>query len=57
MYEGTVLIDRADAQQVNRALLDLLKKANELSKRITALSVQGDKLSERIKRLEDAENN
>jgi|TergutMp193P3_1026864.scaffolds.fasta_scaffold11441_2 hypothetical protein len=37
MYLGTALTEKADADQINRALLDLLKKINELSERIERL--------------------
>jgi len=43
MYKGTTLIKNSKIEEINRALLDLLKKINELL--------------ERIKKLEDVQNN
>ena len=37
MYQGTTLVSQATLDEINRALLDLLKKLNELSVRISKL--------------------
>ena len=36
-YSGTTLVTNGSVEGINRALLDLLKKINELSKRIENL--------------------
>ena len=43
MYSGTSLVTTATPDEINRAILDLLKKINELLDKIEALqNVQGD---------------
>ena len=36
-YSGTTLVKTAELEEINRALLDLLKKINELAERIKGL--------------------
>lgn len=51
MYAGTSLVTTETKEEINRAILDLLKKVNELSSRI-------DKLSSTIEALKnETENN
>lgn len=37
MYSGTLLVTNGTTEEVNRALLDLLKKINELSELVERL--------------------
>ena len=37
MYSGTLLVTDLSTEQINRAILDLLKKVNELLDKIEAL--------------------
>ena len=57
MYSGTSLIAQPTKDEVNRGILDLLKKINELSARIEKLEKadfqkQINELSARIEKLE-----
>ena len=49
MYSGTTLLTKGTIEEINRALLDLLKKINELSESII-------KIESRIKKLESQNN-
>jgi len=40
MYQGTTLISKGTIEEINRALLDLLKKVNELSSRLNKLEAK-----------------
>jgi hypothetical protein len=40
MYPGTMLVTEAGTEQINRALLDLLKKINDISLRVDNLTAE-----------------
>jgi len=40
MYKGTTLVTKGTIDELNRALLDLLRKINELSEKIVKLEAK-----------------